>query len=203
MKRKTFLTIGLMLCITLTMVGRASFAQNAQPPAGQTPTTAQGQPPVTSAGPSAESISTTYREPKKDPFLDEEKLKKNIDNPTKVVELTVVPWPSYEEREAQWKQRRDEIRSGKVNGPEPAPSERYLVEEMQVMGLFKKPEGQGIFLKPKPTANTMIFATVGQKFYNGTIRRIDGTQIEVEEKSRLSNGKEKSDKKVIRFTRGK
>jgi hypothetical protein len=74
---------------------------------------------------------------------------------------------------------------------------------MLVMGLFKKPECQGVFLKPKPSANTMIFATVGQKFYNGTIRRIDGTQVEVEEVSRLSNGKEKSDKKVIRFTRGK
>jgi hypothetical protein len=196
MKRRTLIAIGLMLSITLAVVARVSFAQT-------TPGTQPGvsvQPQAT--GPSAESISTTYREPRKDPFLDEEKLKKNQDKP-KVPEITVLPWPTYEERALKWKERRDAVRSGRENGPEPAASEQYLIDEMEVMGVFKKPEGQGIFLKPKPSSSAMIFATVGQKFYNGTIRRIEGSQIEVEEVSRLSNGKEKSDKKVIRFSRGK
>src|SRR5262245_6986168 len=194
-KKRAILIMGLALSITLVMVGRASLAQ--------TPRT--GQPsvqPIPATGPSAESISTTYREPKKDPFLDEEKLIQKKNQPT-VDAITVVPWPSYEERALRWKEKRDAVRSGRDNGPEPAPSEQYLIEEMEVMGIFKKPEGQGIFLKPKPSSTTMIFATVGQKFFNGTISRIDGTQIELEEISRLSNGKQRSDKKVIRFTRGK
>jgi hypothetical protein len=197
MKKRAILVMGLALSITLIMVGRASFAQTQPAAAGQPSVQTQ---PVT--GPSAESISTTYREPKKDPFMDEEKLKKEKDKPT-VDAITVVPWPSYEERALRWKEKRDAVRSGRDNGPEPAPSEQYLIEEMEVMGIFKKPEGQGIFLKPKPSSTTMIFATVGQKFFNGTISRIDGTQIELEEISRLSNGKQRSDKKVIRFTRGK
>jgi hypothetical protein len=197
MKKRSILVLGLALSITLIMVGRVSLAQTPQStPTGQP----SAQPQAT--GPSAESISTTYREPKKDPFLDEAKLQQAKAKPT-VDTITVVPWPSYEERALRWKEKRDAVRSGRDNGPEPAPSEQYLIEEMEVMGIFKKPEGQGIFLKPKPSSTTMIFATVGQKFYNGTISRIDGTQIELEEISRLSNGKQKSDKKVIRFTRGK
>jgi hypothetical protein len=68
----------------------------------------------TTGGPDANLFSTTYREPRKDPFLDEEKLKKNIDNPNRPPEITVIPWPSYEEREAQWKQP---VRSSDRNQP--------------------------------------------------------------------------------------
>ena len=149
-KRVSLLSVGLMLCITLAMVARASFAQEQPAPqAGQPAVPGQ---PAQATGPAVDTLSTTYREPKQDPFLDLEKIKKNKDSGRQLDVVTVVPWPNYEEREAEWKQKRDEVRSGKVNGPEPAPSERYLVDELQVMGLFKKPEGQGVFLKPKPTA---------------------------------------------------
>lgn len=192
-------TFGMRLFLNISLAVSVAGLTLAQTPTQPAP----GQPAQPATGPAAESISTTYREPRKDPFLDEEKLIKNKDKKSTIVEITVLPWPSYEEREAQWKERRDLVRSGKSGGPEPAPSERYLLDEVQVMGIFKKPDGQGVFIKPKPTANTMIFAAVGQKFYNGKISRIEGNQIEFEEISKLSNGKERVDKKTVRFTRGK
>lgn len=173
------------------------FAQAPQVATPTTPSTGQ-QPPV---GPTVDSISTTYKEPKQDPFLDPEKLipKDKVDKGPKPIE--VVPWPSYEEREADWKNRRE---VAKRNGtPEPTSSERYLLDELQIMGLYKKAEGQGVFIKPKPTSSTMIYATVGQKFYNGSIVRIEGSSVEFEEISKLSNGKEKVERKNIKFTRGK
>jgi hypothetical protein len=186
------------LCLTLTIVGR-SFAQAPATP-GQTQPGAQ---PVRT-GPSEESVSTTYREPKKDPFYDERlQQKKPEETAKKVRTVEALPPPSFEEREALWKQRREEAR--KSGRPEPAPSEKYLIEELSIMGIFKKPEGQGVFLKPKTTATTMIFATVGQKFWNGSIRRIDieNKQIEVEVLTKLSNNTTKSDNQTLRFTRGR
>jgi len=202
-RRYSILCLGLILCISLTMVGR-SFAQApAQPPAaGQQPPAQPGTPGAVRTGPSEESISTTYREPKKDPFYDEKLQQKKPEEGGKRLKLVeAVPPPSFEEREALWKQRREEAR--KNGKPEPAPSEKYLIEELAVMGLFKKPEGQGVFMKPKTTATTMIFATIGQKFWNGSIRRIEGNQIEVEVLTKLSNNTTKSDNQTLRFTRGR
>ena len=205
MKRYSILCIGLILCMALSIVER-SFAQAPQTPpqpgvAGQPAQPGALQPRT---GPSEESISTTYREPKKDPFYDEKLQQKKPEEGGKRVKLVeAVPPPSFEEREALWKQRREEARkSGK---PEPAPSEKYLIEELAIMGLYKKPEGQGVFLKPKTAATTMIFATVGQKFWNGSIRQIDSSKnvIEVEVLTKLSNNTTKSDNQTLRFTRGR
>jgi hypothetical protein len=190
--RYLILSIGILLCLVFSVVG--SFAQAPTAPVpGQTPT------PL---GPKEEEVSTTYREPKKDPFFDEKLLKKKEENKPKTVKaVEAVPPPSFEERDAIWKQRREEARrSGR---PEPAPSEKYLIEEMSVLGIYKKPDGQGVFLKPKTASTTMIFATVGQKFWNGSIRRIEGNQIEVEVLTKLSNNTTRSDSQTLRFTRGK
>lgn len=199
MKRYLILCMGLIFCLTLSIVGR-SFAQAPATP-GQ-PGQPGAQAPVRT-GPSEESVSTTYREPKKDPFYDERLQQKKPEVQQKIKLVEAVPPPSFEEREALWKQRREEAR--KSGRPEPAASEKYLIEELSIMGIFKKPEGQGVFLKPKTTATTMIFATVGQKFWNGSIRRIDidNKQIEVEVLTKMSNNTTKSDNQTLRFTRGR
>jgi len=199
MKRYTVICMGLIICAALTLVGR-SYAQAPQAVPGQ-PATGQAQP-AKPTGPTEESISTTYREPKKDPFYDEKlQLKKPEEGGKKVKLVEALPPPSFEEREALWKQKRDDAR--KNGRPEPSASEKYLIEELQIMGIFKKPEGQGVFMKPKTNATTMLFASVGQKFWNGSIRRIEGNQIEVEVLTKLSNNTTKSDNQTLRFTRGK
>ncbi|MEW6731996.1 MAG: hypothetical protein AB1489_11780 [Acidobacteriota bacterium] len=197
-KRGSFLAIALALCISWIAVGQSSLAQ--QPATTQTPP-ATGAPQQPRTGPSVDDISTTYREPKRDPFLDERLIKRPREGTVGPIEVTPLPWPSYEEREVEWRKKRDDAR--REGKPEPAPSERYLIEEVQVVGIFKKPDGQGVFLKPKPTTNTMIFASVGQKFYNGSIRKIESRQgvIECEEITRLSNKTIRNDKRVLRFTR--
>lgn len=159
----------------------------------------EAQQPQQTIGPTVDSVSTTYKEPRQDPFLDPEKMVKDKSKVPTVVEL--VPWPSYEERELEWKRKREQAR--REGRPEPMPSERYLIEELQIMGLYKKSDGSGAFIKPKPSASAILYASVGNKFYNGSIQRIEGNQVIVEEISRYSNGKTKSETRTLRFTRGK
>src|SRR5688500_16641920 len=90
----SIICMGVILCIALSIAGR-SLAQVPQ----------TGQAPVRT-GPSEESISTTYREPKKDPFYDEKlQQKKPEEGGRKIKLVEAVPPPSFEEREALWKQR--------------------------------------------------------------------------------------------------
>src|SRR5438445_8508656 len=97
MKRFSLLSVGLMLCITLAMVARASFAQEQPAPQAGQPAV-PGQPPAQATGPAVDTLSTTYREPKQDPFLDPEKIKKNKDSGRVADVVTVLAWPNYEER---------------------------------------------------------------------------------------------------------
>src|SRR5687767_1106688 len=104
MKRYTII-MGLILCFTLVIVGRTGFAQ------------APGTAPQPT-GPTVDSISTNYREPKKDPFYDERLQQKKKDEPGKIRIVEALPWPSFEEREQAWKERRQKARES--GQPEPA-----------------------------------------------------------------------------------
>lgn len=159
-----------------------------------------GQDP--SDGPFVDKVSANYREAKKDPFLDEKPLiVKDIDRVISEPSVNVaVTLPSFEERDAAWKMR---LSKGSRSMPDPKLIEKYLVDEVKVLGIYKKAEGQGVFLKPTVTANTTIFAMVGDKFWNGQIKSITKDNIEVEVITTFINGKKKSAIQVIPFTRGK
>jgi hypothetical protein len=175
-------------------------AQN--PPAPANPNGAPAPPPK--LGPAADSISTTYREPRQDPFFDEKlqpKRKEEIKPKVVAIPVEIVPPPEFEEREALWKERRDEARR---NGrPEPTSSEKFLVEEMDIRGVYKKSDGQGVFMRPKVASKTVLFATIGQKFWDGEIKQIDGNQIVFEVVTKYNNNTSKSEPKTLRYTRGK
>ncbi|MEW6729917.1 MAG: hypothetical protein AB1489_01145 [Acidobacteriota bacterium] len=156
----------------------------------------QGLPTV---GPVVTTISSLYYEPRRDPFRD---VVKRPDTVVTVLKPTELPWPSYQEREYEWKKRRDIARQeGKIV---PRTSERYLIGEVEVLGYYQKPAGPGVFLKPKTTTSTMIFASVGEKFYNGSIRKIESRQgiIEFDKIVRLSSGAIKHEKQIIHFKPG-
>lgn len=198
-KMNRYVLIALALSISLSAISY-SFAQAPQTTPGQT------TPPVRT-GPEESTISTTYREPKGRPFYDEKLFpKKEVETVTRNTPLVFapVPPPSFEERDAAWKQKRQQAREG--GRPEPQASEKYLVDEVKILGIYRKPDGQGVFLKPSATASTMIFAGVGQEFWNGKITRIEKDKVEFEIRTKLSNTKvEKIETKTEfrAFTRGK
>ncbi len=189
MARKFYLSaFALILVLSLAFVNsKISFIEAAQDP---------------SDGPFVDKISANYREAKKDPFLDEKRVIVK-DNDRVIIEPSVnvaVTPPSFEEREAAWKARRSR---GSHPTPEPKPIEKYLVDEVKVLGIYQKAEGQGVFLKPSITSSTTIFAMVGDKFWNGQIKSITKDKIEVEVTTVFINGKKKSEIQSIPFTRGK
>lgn len=156
--------------------------------------------------PVVDNFPTTYREAKKDPFSTgkiERSLSVTPTLPPSII--SVIAPPSFEERDMAWREARNNTRIHSSQ-PEPFVLEKYLVNEVKVLGLYQKPEGQGVFLKPTVTAGTTIFAMVGQKFWNGQIIRIDKDKIEVEVTTLISNGSTTQTKKEIQtipFTRTK
>jgi hypothetical protein len=196
-----FALIGLLLavCISFSAISR-SFAQAPQTVPGQNPP----QPGVR-VGPTEDTVSPNYREPKggKDPFYDEKlfppKPKLDEGGKPKPIPVEEVKPPSFEDRDAAWKQKREQAR--KDNRPEPSPSEKYLVDEVKILGTYKKPDGQGVFLKPTATTSTVLFANVGQEFWNGKIVRIEKDKVEFEVRTKYTDGKTKTETQFRPFTR--
>lgn len=193
--RFALFSLALLVCISFAVISRSS-AQAPQP--GQNP----GTQPGAKSGPDVDLFSTNYREPKVDPFFDEKLLPakkvEEIKEKPKVV-IEVVPPPNFEDRDAAWKQKREINRSS--GQPEPLVSEKYLVDELKILGIYRKPDAQGVFLKPTTTASTMIFATVGQEFWNGKITRIEKDKIEFEIKTLYSDKTVKTKTEFRPFTR--
>lgn len=192
--RFALFSLALLVCISFLVISRSS-AQAPQP--GQNPGT---QPDA--KGPNVDLFSTNYREPKVDPFFDEKLLPPKPKDPEKKVEkvvIEVVPPPNFEDRDAAWKQKREINRSS--GQPEPLISEKYLVDEVKILGIYRKPDSQGVFLKPTATASTMIFATVGQEFWNGKITRIEKDKIEFEIRTVYSDKTVKTKTEFRPFTR--
>lgn len=156
------------------------------------------------AGPPESILSTTYREPRSAIFADPTLISKSNVTPTRMAEpiaVTVVTPPSFEERDLIWKEKR--TLAAKKNLASPSPSEKYLVSEVKILGVYQKPEGQGVFLRPTLSMSTTIFAMIGQQFWNGQITKINKDSIEVEIRSLLNTGKYKTEIQTIPFTRGK
>lgn len=148
-------------------------------------------------GPLESTLPTTYIAPKKDPFRAPIPARPSAEAPRLE---TVTPWPSYEERESEWFAKRKQARDGGT--VEPALSERYLIEELKVMGIYKKSDGSGAIIKTLPSEKTVIFAKVGQRFYNGKITGIVGNQIEFEEETMIGK-KLRRGKRVLYYNTGK
>jgi Tfp pilus assembly protein PilP len=193
--RFALICLVLLACVSLSVISR-SFAQAPTP--GQNP----GAQPGVKVGPDVELFSTTYREPKTDPFFDEKLLPVKPKEEVKIKEkavIEVVPPPSFEDRDISWKEKRQRLRD--LNQPEPGPSEKYLIDELKILGIYKKPDGQGVFLKPTATASTMIFAGVGQEFWNGKITRIEKDKVEFEVRTLYSDKTVKTKTEFRPFTR--
>ncbi len=122
----------------------------------------------TASGPPADAISPSYtgtgRDPFRrsgDPFKDSAKVREPFRPP-----VTDLPYPDFPTREAKWREIRD--RRLDQGQPPPAESEKYLVEELIVMGIYSTERGLGALLKDQKLGTTM-FVREGSKFWNGSV----------------------------------
>jgi hypothetical protein len=171
----------------LIMIILVASSQNGE---AQTPAT-----PSLQTGPSVDTVSAEYVAPKRDAFSNKVTHSSagvagvsigrvsgsnagNVTNATNATNATneLLPWPSFDERLAQWTARCDQARSAGL--PAPSISEKYLIEELYISGRFDSPDGKGVFLKLKDKPNVVLFARAGQKFWNGSVVRIDRDKVE-------------------------
>lgn len=106
--------------------------------------------------------------PENDPFFKPVKPKPQpVKPPDKWQE---VPYPSLEQRQADYQRsRRDAQRAGQ---PVPNPVGQFLVRELRVTGIFEVDGRVGIFVEAGPQ-NQAYFLTEGTRLYNGELVRVE------------------------------
>ena len=67
----------------------------------------------------------------------------------------------------------------------------FLVEELEVNGVFKTKDGYGAFVRARPT-NQTYFVRLGDKVFNGEIKRLDPKQVVFTDITWMVNGKDET-----------
>jgi hypothetical protein len=150
----------------------SAVAQQGQTAAPATPaSSSQAQPPPggkENLGPTADSIRP-YRPYNRDPFKKPIKPKTPKDKAKQVA--LQLGYPAIEVRRTEFRQKVGEARDRGLSEPEPVM--QYLVNELDVTGVFRDERGYGAFVKAQPTG-TMLFLRTGTRCYNGEVVRIEG-----------------------------
>ncbi|HZS48584.1 MAG TPA: hypothetical protein VFC63_26170 [Blastocatellia bacterium] len=130
---------------------------------------------VDSAGPAI------YQPGKRSPFEDPKR------RPPTVRPATERAFPAISERLSDYMARRARA---KANGTAvPSALSAYLVNELEVNGVFKTKEGYGAFVRALPT-NQTYFVRVGDKAFNGEIKRVDPKQVVFTSITWMTSGKD-------------
>jgi len=83
-------------------------------------------------------------------------------------------FPPVDERLRDYMARRAQA---KANGSKlPSALSAFIVDEVEINGIFKTNDGYGAVLRAKPT-NQTYFVHVGDKLYNGSIKRLEAKQV--------------------------
>jgi hypothetical protein len=170
-RKRRFLGAATALAIFCALVINATAQQSqpAPPPASSS----QAQPAPggkENLGPTADSIRP-YRPYNRDPFKKTIKPKTPKDKAKQVA--LQLGFPVIETRRAEFRQRVSEARDRGLSEPEPVM--QYLVNELDVTGVFRDERGYGAFVKAQPTG-TMLFLRTGTRCYNGEVVRIEGDE---------------------------
>src|SRR5437868_9126113 len=148
-------------------------AQQSQPAPPASPSSSQAQPAPggkENLGPTADSIRP-YRPYNRDPFKKPIKPKTPKDKAKQMA--LQLGYPVIETRRAEFRQKVSEARDRGLSEPEPVM--QYLVNELDVTGVFRDERGYGAFVKAQPTG-TMLFLRTGTRCYNGEVVRIEGDE---------------------------
>ncbi|MFL6215798.1 MAG: hypothetical protein ACJ74J_18085 [Blastocatellia bacterium] len=165
--------LAILCALTASVSAQQSQPQaSAQAPA-QTQAASQAQPTPgakENLGPTADSIRP-YRPYNRDPFKKPIKPKTPKDKAKQAA--LQLGYPMIEERRVLYRQQ---VAMSREKGlAEPEPVTQYLVNELDVTGVFRDERGYGAFVKAQPTG-TMLFVRNGTRCFNGEIVRIEGDE---------------------------
>jgi len=171
--KRRLLEAAAALCLFCAVVINATAQQNPPAPPASTSPSSQAQPAPggkENLGPTADSIRP-YRPYNRDPFKKAIKPKTPKDKAKQVA--MQLGYPVIETRRAEFRQKVAEARDRGLSEPEPVM--QYLVNELDVTGVFRDERGYGAFVKAQPTG-TMLFLRAGTRCYNGEVVRIEGDE---------------------------
>lgn len=132
---------------------------------GQTPKPGETGTKPAQSGPPVDQVRPTYRGTEKDPFFDPTSVRAQ----GKIA--TPVQYPTFAERQEQWRRKRSEAMERGL--PVPEPSELYLVDELDVKGVFGTNDRGSMALLKHKASSTTFFVREGSKFFNGSVNKID------------------------------
>jgi hypothetical protein len=93
--------------------------------------------------------------------------------------LDKIPVPSFEVRENSWNERSKLLRER--GEKEPEITEKYVFDELVVIGFEQQLLDRLVILTPKDNPTFVIYAKVGQTFWNSQIIKITDSCVEIEE----------------------
>jgi hypothetical protein len=175
----------LMLIAAFNAAGQEKPADNTSKPGKET------------LGPVAESIRP-YRPTNRDPFKRSVKPKGPR---AKSATPRAMGFPALDARRAEFRQKTQQAES--MGRPAPDPVSQYLVNEVDITGVFRDDRGFGAFVRAQPSG-TMFFVRNGSRLYNGEVTRImpdegDGSaRVQFREISYIEvNGKQSPQERVV------
>jgi len=171
------LTVALLVLVFILRLAVANVAAQDKPAQAQDkPAESKPQQPQSTGreylGPTADSIRP-YRPYNRDPFRKPIKPKTPKAKQAELAKL--LGFPPIDARRVEFRQKVDQARMRDL--AEPDPITQYLVNELDVTGVFRDEHGYGAFIKAQPTG-TVLFIRNGARCYNGEVMRIEGDEAE-------------------------
>ncbi|MBA3710857.1 MAG: hypothetical protein H0W76_00225 [Pyrinomonadaceae bacterium] len=133
----------------------------------------------------AQEASTSYQGTQRDPFM---KYRPPVKR--KAVKKSLVPVqlpaPSIQERIAQFKAQKAAAMSAQRVAPKPTTA--LLLEELQVIGIFRTPRGPAAMVEATPIKLSYVVYP-GESFFNGLLVAIEENRLVFRRETKWSNGR--------------
>ena len=133
----------------------------------------------------AQQVSSSYKGAARDPFEKRKFIAKPVKPGPKVVEA-----PSVEARIQAFKAKKAAAMAAQL--PAPKPTTAFLLNEIQVKGIFRTPRGWAAMVEAKPIKLSYVIYP-GESFYNGMLVAIEEDRLVLRREVRWSDGRRETD----------
>ncbi len=134
----------------------------------------------------AQEPNTSYQGTQRDPFMKYRPPVKRKAVKKAVVVPVQLPAPSIQERIAQFKAQKAAAMNAQRIAPKPTTA--LLLEELQVIGIFRTPRGPSAMVEATPIKLSYVVHP-GESFFNGLLVAIEENRLVFRRETKMSNGR--------------
>jgi hypothetical protein len=129
----------------------------------------------------AQQASSTYRGTTRDPFEKRKFIAKPVKPGPKLIET-----PSIDSRIQAYKERKAAAMAAQL--PAPKPTTAFLLNELQVTGIFRTPRGWAAMVEATPIKLSYVIYP-GESFFNGMLVAVEEERLVFRRELRWSDGR--------------